>query len=55
MKPTWKTTLYPHKHYGWRETFRQVALDLEYQFFSWNDQIYDTESGKLTEFNAVDL
>lgn len=42
---TWKNILFPHKHYGLIYSFTDVAEELGYPYFCWNEIIYDTKTG----------
>ena len=47
--------MYPHAFYGDICKFRTVALDAQYPMFCWNGVIYDTMTGKITEFRMERL
>ncbi len=55
MKPTWKNTLSSENIQTGFFKFGNMAKDLGYLFFMWNDRVYLTEDKEETEFTIEDL
>ena len=55
-KPTWKNTFNGSlTRHGWIWVCHNVAQDCGYEYFIWNDRIYETKSANDTDLTIDDI